>query len=800
MASTAAVGNLVVRLMGDASSFNRMLVAASAKARAMGRKMTTMLTAPLAIIGALAVREFARFDQAMTQSTAIMKVTGKQTARMRDLALELGKQGIQGPKELAESYFFLASAGLNAEESMASLPVVAKFATAGMFDMSRATDMLTDAQSALGMNIGTAQEKMLQMKRVGDVLVRANTLANASVEQFAEALTSKSAAAMKSYGKSVEEGVAVLAAFADQGVKASLAGETLNRFMLLLSKGAADNGAAMKKYKMKVFDANDQMRNMADVVDNLTKSLQGMSDLKRTIALQEMGFAARVQGAILPLLGTGEAIRKYQHELENATDYAANVAAKQLQSFSSQMKIMWNNVKVMAISIGELLAPALIKMNGWIKKATEWWGTLSAKTQKTIVVIAGVTAAIGPLLLGLAGIVSAVSFVVTTLGTIANPVGLAIAALAALTVAVVGVKYGWTDSLAAARNFFDKSMGFISNFTHNMRVLFKWIGDNWVYLLVNYIPKLYANFWKMTVSNQLTYLRLIMRLYTAFQGWIIGMFKRIFTKEFLNFAIKGIKLVIVKLAEFVKAGGKLLMGLFTGGLTGGIAGFIKQLEGDFEKGMTEINFAKTAGEIVKDEIGNLKTVFDMMPELEVEPPKFKFEGVKKAEQFLPDFGVLKNKNQSSMLDMYNDPKLVGEQVKATEEQAMKVSNLAILKDMWSGLSTGAQKQWSKTKTAFNRGSIHIKAQAREVEQAFAGVNQAVRGNSTEMFEMLAKVGQPQGGPGADPLGIPPQGKTITGQDAVMVLQTGFKNLSGKLSSLIKKKPIEVEGADLGGEA
>jgi len=89
-----------------------------------------------------------------------------------------------------------------------------------MFDMARATDLLTDAQSALGLTIrDDAIANMEEMVRVSDVLVRANTLANASVEQFSVALTTKSGAALRALNKDMEEGVAVLAAFADQGIK-----------------------------------------------------------------------------------------------------------------------------------------------------------------------------------------------------------------------------------------------------------------------------------------------------------------------------------------------------------------------------------------------------------------------------------------------------------------------------------------------------------------------------------------------------------------------------------------------------
>ena len=52
-------------------------------------------------------------------------------------------------KQAAEAYFYLASAGKTAAQSVALMPTVAKFATAGNFELALATDLLTDAQSAL---------------------------------------------------------------------------------------------------------------------------------------------------------------------------------------------------------------------------------------------------------------------------------------------------------------------------------------------------------------------------------------------------------------------------------------------------------------------------------------------------------------------------------------------------------------------------------------------------------------------------------------------------------------------------
>jgi len=166
-------------------------------------------TAAIAGIATVSIREFGNFDAALQQSVSIMgDVSDALRNDMADAAREVAKTTTFSAEQAAESFYFLASAGLDATASITAMPKVAQFAQAGMFDMARATDLLTDAQSALGLTIrDDAIANMEEMVRVSDVLVRANTLANASVEQFSVALTTKSGAALRALNKDMEEGV-----------------------------------------------------------------------------------------------------------------------------------------------------------------------------------------------------------------------------------------------------------------------------------------------------------------------------------------------------------------------------------------------------------------------------------------------------------------------------------------------------------------------------------------------------------------------------------------------------------------
>ena len=158
------VESIYVRFMGDTKSYDLAVKRVNASLTGMGKRMqrfgsqmTKYVTVPLAAMGAVAVSEFAKVDNAMQKSVAIMGSSlkdfggdmGAMKSQMQDLAVTTSLQTATSADKLAESYYFLASAGFDATQSMAALDDVNRFAIAGMFDMARATDLLTDAQSAL---------------------------------------------------------------------------------------------------------------------------------------------------------------------------------------------------------------------------------------------------------------------------------------------------------------------------------------------------------------------------------------------------------------------------------------------------------------------------------------------------------------------------------------------------------------------------------------------------------------------------------------------------------------------------
>jgi TP901 family phage tail tape measure protein len=333
-----------------------------------GKVAAGIAAAATAVVGAIAIKsikEFSEFDAKLNQSIAIMgDVSDAMRNDMADAARQVALETTFAAGEAAEAFFFLASAGLDAEASIAAMPQVAKFAQAGMFDMATATDLATDAQSALGLTSKDATENLENLTRITDVFVRANTLANTSVQQLATAFTTKAGTALKTVGKDVEEGAAALALFADQGVKGELAGTQLTNTIFGLTDRALKVPGAFEKLGISVFDAEGNMRNFADIADDLGGAFVGMTEEQKLAELGALGFSKQARAGVLMLSGQGDKIREYEDALRDAAGFTEEVANKQLLTPTAQFALLRSAMENVALEIGSVLAPALGGMAG----------------------------------------------------------------------------------------------------------------------------------------------------------------------------------------------------------------------------------------------------------------------------------------------------------------------------------------------------------------------------------------------------------------------------------------------------
>ena len=466
------LGNLLVHLRLNDSQFiksmrniEQKMKATADKLTSIGTKMTVAVTLPLTLFAKSSVKAFSEFDLKMTESLAIMgDVSEGMRSEMEQTARSLSMRGVKSSVDLAESYFFLASAGLNAKQSIAALPQVMQFATAGTFSMSEATDLATDAQSALGLRVDDAAQNLKNLTRVTDVLVGANTLANASTRQFSLALTNDAGAAMKYMNISMEEGVAVLAAYADQGIKAQEAGNMFGRMLRLMTKGFQENRAAWETFGVDLFE-NGRYREIADIIGDITFRLNQLTPEAKSAQLAMLGFEARSQKSVTPLLGMADAMRKNYTALKSIGGITDEVANKQLKAFHNQMLIAKNHLTAMREEIGKKFQPILIKLGEAVKTASLWFLQLDDSTKGLLIKIGTMIAVIGPAILSIGLLGKAILFVKATIFALAPIVG----AIALVGTAVYTLATAWRNNFKGMRDitesFVDTVMSWFGKLT-----------------------------------------------------------------------------------------------------------------------------------------------------------------------------------------------------------------------------------------------------------------------------------------------------------------------------------------------
>lgn len=368
--------------------------------RFLGMQLTSTVTAPLVAVGAVAVKSFASFDAAITKSISIMGKAGDiLRPQLEDTAKQISARSITPLRDLGAAYYYLASSGMDAKQSLMSLATVEKFAVAGAFGLEKATSLLTDSLAALKLKTADYNQNLRNLQRLSDALVRADIVANASTEQFARALTNKAGAAIKMVNKDLEEGIAILAAFAAQGLKGAAAGMALYTFLREIQRSSIRKANIWSMYGINAFDQTGTLLKVSTILRQIEKATDNLTDAQKRWMFMQMGFQDKALGVLYQLIGMSDKIDEYEKALRSAAGTTEEVANRQLRSFTNQMKNLWNQIVLVGVEIGQRLVPYIEKLSNLIKRGLQWWWGLSDATKDLVVKWGLFVFGLGPVLL-----------------------------------------------------------------------------------------------------------------------------------------------------------------------------------------------------------------------------------------------------------------------------------------------------------------------------------------------------------------------------------------------------------------
>ena len=413
------------RLQQEAINSNETLC----KIEAAGQKLQTVgntiagvgqkflpVTAAVGALGTAAVKTTADFDSSMSQVQATMGITKDSMSdlngasvntmdALRDLAKQMGAETAFSASECADAMNYLALAGYSTQEIYDTLPTVLNLAAAGDIDLASASDMVTDAMSALGMETSEADTMVDQMAKTA-------SLTNTSVAQLGEGILTIGATARTVKGGTAELNTA-LGILANNGIKSAEGGTHLRNVILSLQNPTDEAAAQMEALGISVYDSEGNMRSLNDILGDLNTSMEGMTAQEKSNIIGQIFNKTDLSAVNALLANTGDTWDSLQQSIADSGGAAQQMADTQLDNLSGQLTLLKSALEGLAISFGEILMPAIRAIVEKVQAFADKLNSLDDAQKQTVVKIALIAAAIGPLLIALGKTISTVGSVMT---------------------------------------------------------------------------------------------------------------------------------------------------------------------------------------------------------------------------------------------------------------------------------------------------------------------------------------------------------------------------------------------------
>ena len=276
------------------------------------------------------------FEGAMSKVEALSGATGADLEALKDKAAELGRNTSFSASEVAEAFSYMALAGWDTEQMLASISGVLNLAKASEMDLGEASDIVTDYISAFGLSAKDAGHFV-------DVMATAMSKSNINTSQLGEAYKDVATTAGQ-FGYSVEETTAALMTMANVGIK-SEAGNTLNTLMVRLATNTKNCADELKKYGVNIYDNNGNMKSLTSILTGIAEAMSKLTtgeqaNLAKVIAGQNQytGFLSVMQGLGDAARQNGQSFEDYTEKLKNCDNAAQSMADTMSNNLEGDMK------------------------------------------------------------------------------------------------------------------------------------------------------------------------------------------------------------------------------------------------------------------------------------------------------------------------------------------------------------------------------------------------------------------------------------------------------------------------------
>lgn len=305
----------------------------------------TLLTLGVGFTLNQAIGTLANFAQEMASVRAITGATETQFQMLREETKRLGAETRFSASQAAEGAQFLARAGFDTNQIMASLEQTLTLAQAGALDLGRAADIASNVLTGFRISADEAG-------RAVDVLAFAANRGNTDVAQLGEAMKFVAPVA-SGLGVALEEATAAVTALSDAGLQGSLAGTGLRR---VLSTLEAPTDKVRRTLRALGVSAEEVQVSQV----GLTNALIRLRDAGVDTGLALEIFGDRGGPAFEVLSQAIPRVQELNAELQESEGFAAEVAAVMDDNLNGALLSTRSAVEALVIAFGDLGAESLL--------------------------------------------------------------------------------------------------------------------------------------------------------------------------------------------------------------------------------------------------------------------------------------------------------------------------------------------------------------------------------------------------------------------------------------------------------
>ncbi len=429
------------------------------KIKGVGEKMTVGVTAPIVAAGAAGLAAFNEVDEALDTITTKTGATGEKADQLAESFERVGANTHLPLQTVGEAIGEVNTQfGFMGKELENATDYLLKYADINETDVSQSAISARQAIEAYGLEYS-------DLNSVLDVTTKTAQDTGQSVDDLMKKAID-GAPQIKQLGLSFGEGITLMGKFEQSGIDSGAALSSLSKATVAYSKEGKTLSQGLEELQSKIKNASSE-----------TEAINAAAEIFGTKGGPRMADAIR-RGA----LDLGELSKA----AESSNGTVGTTFEATLDPIDKSKQAM-NNAKLAMAEVGESVQVSLLPFFEMainvLHSFKNWWDSLDQGTKNWIITIAGIAAAVGPVLVVFGTLMGSITkiyngiklmqsaFSVVSAFLAANPFVLGIAAIALLVTAVVvaynKVKWfrdGVNAFVSGIKDIFVQGFNFISGY------------------------------------------------------------------------------------------------------------------------------------------------------------------------------------------------------------------------------------------------------------------------------------------------------------------------------------------------